>query len=304
METRARPTGTPPLQGIIPPITTPFTPDDRIDEIALRAEVRLLIESARVHGLAVCGSTGEGHTLTPDETRRITAVAVEEAAGRVPVITGIITDSTCSAVERGRAVADLGVAALQVTPVHYLFRPDDDAMLGHFAAIAESTGLPVLIYNVVPWTYLSPALLVRIITHVEGVIGVKQSAGDLKLLADLLLLLGDRGVVLSAVDALLYPSFTLGAHGAIAAILTAVPTLCVALWEAVERGDHGTALALHRKLLPIWNAISGENLPANVKYAMELQHRRAGEPRAPMPRTSSAQAATIRDALGSAELLG
>jgi 4-hydroxy-tetrahydrodipicolinate synthase len=292
------------LHGIVPPITTPFTADDDIDEAALRAEVRYLIETAHVHGLAVCGSTGEGHTLTTEETRRITAIAVEEAAGRVSVITGIITDSTRAALDRGRAVADLGVAALQVTPVHYLFRPDDAAMQRHFATIADRTGLPVLIYNVVPWAYLSPPLLRRIITDVDGVIGVKQSAGDLKLLADLLLSLGDGGVVLSAVDALLYPSFALGAHGAIAAILTAAPTMCVALWEAVQRGDHGAALALHRRLLPLWNAIQADNLPANVKYAMELQHRRAGEPRAPMPRTSSTQAAAIREALHGAGLLG
>ncbi len=292
------------ISGIIPPITTPFDAADRVDEAALRADVRYLIETAGVHGLAVGGSTGEGHTLSTDETRRLTAIAVEEAGGAVPVITGIITDSTRAAIERGRAVADLGVAALQVTPVHYLFRPDDEAMQRHFAAIAESTGLPVLIYNVVPWAYLSPPLLVRIILEVEGVIGVKQSAGDLKLLADLLLLLGKRGVILSAVDALLYPSFALGAHGAIAAILTAAPTLCVSLWEAVRRGDHGTALALHQRLLPIWDAINGDNLPANVKYAMELQSRPAGEVRAPMPKTSSAQAAAIRTALESAELLG
>src|SRR5437867_1993154 len=98
-----------PIFGIVPPITTPFGPDDRVDEVALRAEVRYLIDRVGVHGLAVGGSTGEGHTLTTDETRLLSAIAVEEAAGRVPVITGIITNSTASAVERGRAVADLGV---------------------------------------------------------------------------------------------------------------------------------------------------------------------------------------------------
>ncbi len=283
--------------GIVPPMTTPFDSDDQLDEDAFRADVRYLIEGAKVHGLAVCGSTGEGHTLTTEETRLLTAWAIEEANGRVPVITGIITDSTKSAIERGRAVRDLGVAALLVTPVHYLFRPDDDAMLRHFAAIVEGTGLPVMIYNVVPWTYLSPQLLTRIITQVDGVIGVKQSAGDMKLLADLLLVLGGRGRIMSAVDALLYPSFALGAHGAIAAILTAAPMLCVQLWDAVQAGDHQTARTLHEKLLPIWNAIAADNLPANVKYAMELQGRPAGEPRPPMSATSPSQGAAIRKAL-------
>lgn len=291
------------ISGIVPPMTTPFRTDDTIDEAALRVETRYLIETARVHGLAATGSTGEGHALSTDEVRRITAIVSEEARGRVPVITGIITDSTASAVERGLAVKDLGVAALQVTPVHYLFRPDDDAMLRHFDTLANRTGLPIIIYNVVPWTYLSPQLLARIIASVPGVIGVKQSAGDMKLLADLLLLVGNGARIMTAVDALLYPSFALGAHGAIAAILTAAPTLCVPLWDAVQAGDHKQALALHEKLLPIWNAIFHDNLPANVKYCQELQGRAAGVPRAPMPATSPAQAPRIREALHNAGLV-
>jgi len=291
------------IYGIVPPVTTPFRPDNTIDEQALRADARYMVETAKVHGLAVTGSTGEGHTLTTDEVRRIAGIVVEEVRGRVPVITGIITDSTESAIERGRAVKDLGVAALQVTPPHYLFRPDDDAMLKNFDAIASQTGLPVLIYNVVPWAYLSPQLLARILTTVPGVIGVKQSAGDMKMLADLLQLVGNRARIMSAVDALLYPSFVLGAHGAIAAILTAVPTLCVQLWNAAQAGDHKQALALHGKLLPIWNAIFHDNLPANVKCCMELLGRSAGVPRPPMPATSERQAGPIRLALQNAGLL-
>jgi 4-hydroxy-tetrahydrodipicolinate synthase len=278
-------------------MTTPFRHDDTIDEQALRAETRYLIESAHVHGLAVAGSTGEGHTLSDDEVRRITAVVTEEARGRVPVIAGVITDSTASAVARGLAVKDLGVAALQVTPVHYLFRPDDDAMVKHFDTLANRTGLPIIIYNVVPWTYLSPPLLARIIHAVPGVIGVKQSAGDMKFLADLLHLVGDGARIMTAVDALLYPSFALGAHGAIAAILTAAPTLCVQLWDAVRANDHKQALALHDRLLPLWNAIVGDNLPANVRFCQEEQGRPAGNPRAPMSPTSPAQAGPIRQAL-------
>ena len=212
-------------------------------------------------------------------------------------------DSTRQALEKARALADLNIAALQVTPVHYLFRPTDDMMLKHFDTIAQATQTPIIIYNVVPWSYCSPDLLERIIKNVDGVIGVKQSAGDLKLMADLLLQIGDNGRILSAVDALMYPSFALGAHGAIAAILTAAPTLCVELWNAVIAGKHENALALHKKLLPIWNAIMDDNLPANVKYAMELQNRPAGQPRAPMPASSAEQQVKIRASLGAAGLL-
>jgi 4-hydroxy-tetrahydrodipicolinate synthase len=284
------------ILGIIPPMTTPFTADGELDAQAVRAQTRWLIEQG-VHGLAAGGSTGEGHTVDREELRRLVAAVAEEADGRVPVIAGIIVDSTRDAIRRAKAVEGLGVTALQVTPVHYLFRPHDEAMLGHFRALAEVSTLPVIIYNVVPWSYLSPGLLCRIMREVPGVIGVKQSAGDLKLLADLLIAVRPEDRILSAVDALLYPSFALGAHGAIAAILAAAPHACVALWDAVQAGDHATARDLHERLLPLWNALVADNLPACTKHAQTLQGVPAGHPRAPMPPASPAQQAAIRRAL-------
>ncbi len=290
------------IRGVIPPLVTPFREDGTIDEQAHRAEVRYMVERARVHGLAVCGSTGEGHTLSTDETRRIVGWTVEEVKGRVPVIAGIITDSTQSTIDRAKAVTDLGVAALQVTPVHYVFRPDDDSMVRHFGAIADKTGIPVIIYNVVPWSYLLPPLLVRILRDVEGVIGVKQSASDMKALADLLLLSEEAGIrdrvrILSAVDALLYPSFRLGSDGAVAAILSAAPEACVAQWDAVNKGDDVAALALHKHLLRLWNAIDAPNLPANVRSAMRTAGRAGGTPRPPMPGSSPQQVEKIESAM-------
>ena len=193
-------------------------------------------------------------------------------------------------------MADLGVAALQITPVHYLFRPTDEAMVAHFRTVAEETILPIIIYNTVPWSYCSPALLTRIIQEVPRVIGVKQSNQDLKPLADLRLMVGDEARTFSAIDALLYPSFALGAHGSISAILTAAPEQCVALWDAVRTGDHPTALSIHRRLLVQWNALVGDNLPACVKYALTLQGCPGGYPRAPMSPASPDQQEAIRRA--------
>ena len=284
------------LHGIIPPMTTPFGADGELKLDLVRGQVDWLVGQG-VHGLAAGGSTGEGHTLDGVEFRDLVGATVEAARGRVPVIAGIIVDSTRDAIRRARLLRDTKVAALQVTPVHYLFRPDDEAMLTHFKTVAEETGIPVIIYNVVPWSYLSPALLVRIMREVAGVIGVKQSAGDLKLVADLLNTADPHHLILSAVDALLYPSFALGAHGSIAAILTAAPRACVELWNAVQAGDHGRALDLHRKLLPLWNAMVGDNLPACTKFAQTLQGCEAGEPRAPMPPASPRQQDAIATAL-------
>jgi 4-hydroxy-tetrahydrodipicolinate synthase len=134
------------------------------------------------------------------------------------------------------------------------------------------------------------------------VIGVKQSASDLKTLADLLLLneegaAGKNKRILSAVDALLYPSFMIGAHGAVAAILTAVPEWSVELWTAVDKGDRASAMTLHSRLLRLWNVINEPNLPANVKAVMELRGRKGGLPRAPMPVASAVTRTKIKEAL-------
>jgi 4-hydroxy-tetrahydrodipicolinate synthase len=281
------------LRGVIPPTTTPFKANGDLDLRLVKGQVDWLIAQG-VHGLATGGSTGEGHALDAEEHRDLLAATVEAAAGRVPVVAGIIVDSTREAIKRGKMVRHPDVVALQVTPVHYLFRPDDESMIAHFRAVAEETGQPVIIYNVVPWSYLSPALLLRIFREVPGVIGVKQSAGDLKLLADLLIAVEGKNLVFSAVDALLYPSFALGAHGTIAAIPTAAPRACVDLWEAVQAGDHKTALDLHQRLLRLWNALVSDNLPACVRYAQELQGITPGLPRSPMPPASPEQQGRIK----------
>jgi 4-hydroxy-tetrahydrodipicolinate synthase len=160
----------------------------------------------------------------------------------------------------------------------------------------------VILYNVVPWTYLSATLLVRILSEVDGVIGVKQSAGDLKLLADLLLQTEEAGIrdrvrIFTAVDALPYPSFLLGSDGAVAAMLTAAPEACVALWNAVRQGEQVTGLRLHKQFLRLWRAIEAPNLPANVRVAMSLSGRDGGCPRAPMPASSPEQQQRIREAV-------
>jgi len=281
--------------GVIPPMTTPFRQNGDMDLEKVASQVQWLI-GAGAHGLAAGGSTGEGHTLDHGEYRDLMAATVEATQGRIPVIAGIIVDSTRDAIKRGKIVADMKVAALQVTPVHYLFKPDDEAMLDHFKAMADATGMPIIIYNVVPWSYLSPKLLTRIMNEVPLVVGVKQSAGDLKLLADLMLMAPDK-LIYSAVDALLYSSYTLGAHGSIAAILAAAPHASVALWDAVQSNDHKRALELHKKLLVLWNAIIADNLPACTRYAQLLQGLPATYSRAPMPAASKTQQAAIKAAL-------
>ena len=291
------------LKGVIAPFTTPFTESGEIDLSLVKPQVDWLIGNG-VHGLAAGGSTGEGHALNRDEYQALLERTAEAIGGRVPLVAGIIANSTDEVIARGKLVTGLGVAALQVTPPHYLFRPDDDAMVAHFRDIHAASGVPILIYNVVPWCYLSPDLLLRIMDEVPGVLGVKQSAGDMKLFADLLRRAKPRNLIFSAVDALLYPSYQLGAPGAIAAILTAAPGPSVRLWNAVIDQDWDTARGLHERLMPLWDAIGRDNMPWLCKYAQGLQGLDAGVARKPTSPARENQKAAVREALRGLGLIG
>jgi 4-hydroxy-tetrahydrodipicolinate synthase len=190
------------IRGIVPPLVTPFDADEEIDQAALRQQVRYMLAQG-VHGFVAGGSTGEGFTFSREDLCRVVAVAAEEVNGRVPLIPGIIVNSTREAIARAKLVAEFRPSALQVTPAHYIFKTDDDSMVRHFREIYDAVGIPILIYNVIPWNYLSPALLQRIMQEVPGVIGVKQSAGDLKLLADLIAEAQPGKRILSGIDSLL-----------------------------------------------------------------------------------------------------
>jgi|TARA_B100002052_G_scaffold97451_1_gene89974 4-hydroxy-tetrahydrodipicolinate synthase len=290
------------LRGVIAPFTTPFAKDGSIDFSLIKPQVDWLIDNG-VHGLAAGGSTGEGHVLTRDEYSSVIEKTLEAVNDRIPLVAGIIANSTTEVIARGLLVKKFNVEALQITPPSYLFKPDDDAMVNHFREIHEACGVPILIYNVVPWCYLSPDLLLRIMDEVPGVLGVKQSAGDMKLFADLIRRADTKNLIFSAVDALLLSSYQLGAPGSIAAILTAAPKSSVELWNAAQEKDWDKAIGLHEKLMPLWDAIGLDNMPSLCKYAQKLQGLEAGFARRPTSPASEDQKEKIKIALSNLNLI-
>jgi 4-hydroxy-tetrahydrodipicolinate synthase len=269
------------LHGVLPPIAMPFDEQGRLVRNAMREQIDLIV-NAGANGVVVGGSTGEGHTLSDTEFVESMQDAYEATAGRVPFLAGLIVNSTVQAIRRTRMLEGMKVVALQVTPVHYLFKPDEQATIQHFRTIWEETGIPILIYNVIPWNYLSVDSMLRIMDEVPGVIGMKQSSGDLKSLSDLLLNVKEPNIVLSGIDALLYPGFALGMHGAISALTSAVPGPVVRLQNMVKAGRHDEARQLHFHLNRLWNTLPHEILPGCVKYIQHLQGLPLYHPRAPM----------------------
>lgn len=289
------------LHGMISTVVTPFTENDEVDLELLRGEVKYLLDQG-VTAICACGSTGEGQTLSLEESQAICATVVEEVGGRVPVIGGVIQNSTAQAKRYSLALKEAGVDALQITPVHYVFAPSADEQVDYYRELGTATDLPIVLYNVVPWA-LVPINTIEMLADIPQVVAVKQSGGDVHLLADLLHRVRDRFTILAALDDLHYPAFVMGAHGALAAIPTVTPRLSVELWDAVQAGNHAEALELHERILTVWRAIDGPNLPATLKAALELLGRNPGLPRRPFRPATDADRDRIRAALQAARLL-
>jgi 4-hydroxy-tetrahydrodipicolinate synthase len=290
------------LQGVIPPVVLPLDSHQEIDEGALRRETGFLLDSG-VDALVVNGATGEGALLSPEESRRVCEVVVEETAGRVPVIAGVIADSTRQAVHLGRLAREAGATALLVPPVHFLNLPTRAGLMGFFRDVGREVGLPVVLYNVVPHLNLPPDLCLELAALPE-VVAVKQSNDNFHELADLLRQAAGRITVLTAIEDLLYPSLLLGSPGMVVAIAALLPDLCVALYRAVRAGDLGEARRLHERILPVARAVMvDESFPATIKAGLALRGRPVGPPRAPLTPVSREVEDRIRRSLVEAGVL-
>ena len=227
------------LHGVIPAVITPFDEMGQIDEKTLRAELDFHL-SCGVTAVCAGGSTGEGAGLSREDVARLNGIFVDQVRGRVPVIAGIIPDTTEEAVDLGLAARQAGAVALQVTPPHYLFQPGIPELVSYYSEIRARTGLELIVYNVLPWGQVT-AQGVEKLLEADAIGAVKQSGSNMHQLADMVYHFGKKIPILSALDDLLYPSFVLGAHGTLSAIASVLPRECVQLFEAVQRGDHQRA---------------------------------------------------------------
>lgn len=283
------------LHGVIVPVVSPFDEDGAIDQDAFVEQIRWVM-AQEVDGLVVGGSTGEGYALEADELVTLARSAVETARNSIPVLASIIADSTRAAVARATMLRNLPLAALQVAPPHYIFSPSEDGLVAFYRAVAEAAGLPLIIYNVIPWAKVTPTLARRIMQDVPQVIGVKQSDRDMDVFADLVRSVGARRVF-GALDGSLKSCYDFGIAGSIAAIASAAPRANVVLWRAVREGRTSDAIAIQSHLSEFWAALTGSNLPARVKAAQHLQGLKTSWPRAPMEAASTTEIESLRKAL-------
>ncbi len=266
------------LKGMIPPAVTPFDRGGNLDIEKHKREVEYLINYG-IEGIGIAGSTGEGSALSDEEIAELISATRSVAGDGMPVIGGVIRNSTIEAIRSARVAREAGADALLVTPVPYS-GATEAGNIQYFSAIAEDSGLPIIVYNVVPTNPVSPALMSRI-AEIPGVIGVKQI--DCEMLVSMVIECGDKTRIYSATDEMLVGSYMAGAIGAIAAIVTVVPDLCVRQWEAYKEGDLREAESLQRIIAPIVKSYASRPFPGKVKELINLQEGRdVGYPRAPV----------------------
>jgi 4-hydroxy-tetrahydrodipicolinate synthase len=277
--------------------------DEAFDEDAYRSFVDWQITEGS-HGLVPCGTTGESATLPADEHYRVIEVCVDQVAGRVPVIAGCGSNSTSTAIENMKAAKERGAdAALCVLP--YYNRPNQDGLVAHFTALAESCDLPIVVYNVPGRTVtdILPETLGRI-AALPTVVGIKDASGNLARCTAHRALCGPDFIQLSGNDDMALGFNAMGGTGCISVTANVAPRLCADFQEACLDGRWDEALRLQDKLYPLHAALFSDASPGPTKYALaRLKGDFHPELRLPMTPPSEASRRAVDAALEHAGLL-
>jgi 4-hydroxy-tetrahydrodipicolinate synthase len=269
------------LRGVFTVMITPFTPDDKIDEVGLRANIDWYIKEG-IHGVDCTGSTGEFIALSEEERKRVVDITIEQVNGRVPVIVGTAGDSTKDTIKWTKYAKDSGAdAAMIVNPYYHM--PDENELYEHYKAIAKAVDIPIMIYNN-KWTtgVDASAELIARLSEIDNILYVKESSADVRRVHDIIMLAGEKITVFCGWEDIALESFILGAKGWISATANIIPKMCVNLFESVEKGDISEAKKLYYKALPFFEAIENWGKFVQVtKRGMDLIGRTGGQSRAP-----------------------
>ena len=256
-----------PFTGVGTALITPFTKSGDLDEAGVRRLARRQIE-AGIHFLCPCGTTGENPTLTDAERLRIIEIVVEESKGKVPVLAGAGGYDTKELIHIAGEFARRGVSGfLSVTP--YYNKPTQEGLYQHYRAFAESTPLPIIVYNVPGRTGVNVevATLTRL-AQIPNIVGVKEASGNVPQMCEIVRAVPSDFLVLSGDDALTLPLMAVGGRGLISVVSNEMPAEMAQMIEAAERNDFAAARAIHARIMPLMSINFVESNPQPVKAAM------------------------------------
>ncbi len=284
-------------------MVTPFDSDLNVD-YDRAAELTKWLLAHRTEGLVVCGTTGEGPTVTRDEKLKLFEV-VKQAAGDAPVIANTGSNDTTASIELTRAAQEVGVDGVMVTCPSYN-KPSQEGIYQHFAAVAAATDLPIIIYNIPSRTgrNIEAATTLRL-AEIDNIAAVKEASGDLKQMAQIRRNAPDDFLLYSGDDSMLLPVLAIGGHGVISVASHIAGELLADMIAAFRAGDVSKAAQIHLLLQPVFHALF---LPTSVnpcclKRAMEIIGFPTGGVRLPLVETTPEETETIRSALQESGLI-
>lgn len=257
------------LHGCGTALVTPFMRNQEIDEAALASVIEQQITGG-VDFLVACGTTGESVTLSGEEQAHVVELTVEAAAGRVPVVAGAGGYNTREVASRARHFAELGAdAILSVTP--YYNKPTQEGLFEHFRVVAESSPLPLILYNVPSRTQcnLEPATVARL-AQIDSIVGIKEASGNITQIAEIASQTESSFRIFAGDDTVVLPVAALGGVGVISVASNLLPRQVSDLAHACLEGNYGKARTLYRSLQPVFKALFIETSPIPVKAAMAM----------------------------------
>jgi 4-hydroxy-2-oxoglutarate aldolase len=271
------------LQGIFPPLTTPFAPDDAVALSKLRENIARYNKTG-LAGYALNGSTSESVLLKWEEVYRVWETARDVAAPEKILIAGTGAESTAETIERTNRAASFGYAvALVRTPSFYKPAMTESALAEHYLRVADAARIPILVYSVPVFTHVTveAPLVARLSKH-PNIIGMKDSSGNAQGVAEIIAAAPKEFQTLVGSASTLYESLEKGAGGAILAVACAFPELCVEIYEASRAGERTKAHSLAQKLMAPAKLFGPQFGIAGLKYALDRIGYYGGAPRSPL----------------------
>lgn len=291
------------LARVLTAMVTPFAEDLSVDYPKARALARRLVQGGS-DGLVVSGTTGESPTLSREEKLKLFEVVLDEVGDEAVVFAGTGTNDTRASIEMTRDAERLGVhGAMLVTP--YYNKPPQAGLYRHFAQIAESTGLPLLVYNVPGRTSVNLAAdtMARLARDFDNIVAVKEASGVLEQVAEIRSKAPDGFVVYSGDDNMTIPIMAVGGDGIVSVASHVAGPAMQEMIAAFVAGDTARAGALHRRLLPLFKVIFVTTNPIPIKAALTLAGFDAGPLRPPLVEATEAERAQIRKVMESLGLI-
>ena len=254
------------FKGVATALVTP-TNANGVDYPALKKLVEWQIQKG-INALVICGTTGESSTLTDEEHREVLRVALETAAGRIPMIAGTGSNDTAYAIELTKYACEIGYdAMLVVTP--YYNKTTQNGLVAMFSAIADASTKPIILYNVPSRTgvNIEPATYAKLADHPQ-ICAIKEASGNISKIVEAAALVGDKLDIYSGNDDQIVPIMACGGKGVISVLSNVVPAETVELCQKFFDGDVAGAMEMQKKYLPLTNALFSEVNPIPAKAAM------------------------------------